>query len=131
MAPTKRKSYSLKQKLDVLDAKRNSDLSGRKFAAHIGIDEATLSRRNRKHHRDSDTPEVKGMMGALPTLNFLYWEKAFPTFQLYLFLRSLEIVFQSQHLYEMDEFKYYYGASKNFYTSCFNIDCWKKYIFLL
>lgn len=44
MTPKTRKSYTLKQKLDVLTAKAESGLSGRQFALEAGVPETTLRR---------------------------------------------------------------------------------------
>lgn len=42
MAPIKRKSYTLAEKLKVLAQHKKTNLSGRKFAASVGISESTL-----------------------------------------------------------------------------------------
>lgn len=78
------------------------------------------TRRNRRHHRDEDTLELRELIGRLPSDNFNFWESRFPYFMLYLFRRmsTYRAPGSPFRLCEDPEFRSYYSASPDFYVLC-------------
>lgn len=82
------------------------------------------ARRNRRHHHDEDKYRAKRYLGELYTKNFEFWEKRFPAFFLYLFIKLITYSAPKDHdlLFETPEFfkSEFFPASKKFYIACSN-----------
>lgn len=88
-----------------------------KEADYIGLAQA---RRNRNQNRDEDGSDVQSETGSIPVENFLFWEGLFPTFLIYMFIKSLKFYKKTRgrFLYLEPEFSEFFTGSEEFYDTC-------------
>lgn len=89
------------------------------------------AKRNRDVHSDEDSLALKDEIGAPPIQSFMYWERRFPYFSMYIFYQMLQYVDvgyrgKRTKFHDLPELRFFFPGTPRFYDLCSQVPLIEK-----